>query len=168
MTVPYSISPGAAEVLMGANGLPPDLRREALGKLLGDREAVLDLFSEFMGLANSVVENNREMIEIILICEGGMSDREAEKANLPTIFGALNGIQLAEGVDTSRACHGCAFRLGSCANQSPVTTTDADHAGNPGEFNFMCHEDLDERGEPTKGCAGFAQVRARRKMEAAA
>lgn len=169
MSQPYTITPAVAEILMGAVGLKDGVRREVLDKLLGDRAAVLETFVQFIGLAQSVVENNREMIEIILITEGGLTDREAEKANLPTIFGALNGARLAWGIDPAGLCHGCAFRSGSCANQSPITTTDAHDCSQPGEDNFMCHENLDDRGNPTKACAGFAKTRvAHKKLEQAA
>jgi hypothetical protein len=162
----YDLSPAARDVLMGAVGLPLDIRRLALNRLMSDvgREGLIDAFAQFIGLANSVVENNREMVEIILITEGGMTDRAAEKANLPTIFGALNGLKIAEGVDVSKTCEGCAFRVGTPANQSASTTCDADWCGHPGEARFLCHaEGLDERGEPTQACAGWAQLRVERK-----
>ncbi|OWK35167.1 hypothetical protein FRUB_10009 [Fimbriiglobus ruber] len=95
-----------------------------------------------------MVENNREMAELLLITEGGLSPDEAAKANLPTLFGALGGILLTEGVDQAKTCGGCAFRLGTCANQSPSTTCDADWCSHPGEQDFMCHEDLDDQGNP--------------------
>lgn len=81
----------------------------------------------------------------------------------PTIFGALNGVVLAEGIDPAPLCPGCAFRQGTAANQIPSTTCDADFCSHPDEQPFMCHAGLDERGEPTRGCPGFAQLRARRK-----
>lgn len=166
----YALTPAARDVLMGATSLPADLRALVLRHFLADHgaEALIEAFAQFIGLANSVVANNREMIEIILICDGGMSDREAEKANLPTVFGALNGLKIAEGLEPAGMCEGCAFRVGAPANQSPCTTVDADHCAEPGEVNFLCHaEGLDDRGEPTRGCAGWAQLRARRKAVAA-
>lgn len=169
MSGQYAISRADAEMLMGATGLPLEARLMVLRHHLADRsaDAVLDLFAQFIGLANSVVENNREMVEIVLMVEGGMSDRMAEKINLPTIFGALQGIRLADGVDQSALCQGCAFRPGTPANQSPSTTCDADYCAHPGEANFMCHADMDERGEPTRACPGWAQLRAQRKRAAA-
>ncbi|WP_431490949.1 hypothetical protein [Paraburkholderia fungorum] len=166
----YTMTQEQARALLGTTSLPHDLRVMVLQNFVGEHGvgALADLFAQFIGLANSVVENNREMAELLLITEGGMHPGTAEKINLPTIFGALQGVKLAAGVNTSSVCHGCAFRLGSAANQSPVTSIDADDCAEPGGDNFMCHEDLDEQGQPVKGCAGFAQQRARRKREMAA
>lgn len=159
MSVPYSISPTHADALMGIVALQADVRRVALDRLLGGRAEVIDLFSEFIGLAKSVIENNREMAELVLITEGGLPPNQAEKINLPTLFGALNGVRLADGIDPAGTCEGCAFRLGTCANQSPITTFDASDCREPGEPVFMCHEDLTEGGVPTRACAGFAKAR---------
>lgn len=164
----YEIGHAALDALMGAAVLPVAIRRTILDRLLSDlgREGFVDAFANFIGLANSVVANNREMIEVILLTEGRMYPAQAEKANLPTIFGALNGLKIAAGIDPAKTCAGCAFRVGTPANQSPSTTVDAEWCGHPGESDFMCHmEGLDERGEPTEGCAGWAQLRAARKRQ---
>jgi hypothetical protein len=161
----YDIPPHMARALRVVALMPADLRREAVRDLPLDREALADLFAEFIGLANSVADNCREMVELLLITEGGMHPHTAEKANLPTIGGALAGVGLAAGLDTSTMCSGCAFRPGTPANQSPVTTLDADCLSHPGEEPFWCHHDMNDRGEPTKACAGFAQLRAKRKVK---
>lgn len=158
-----------AKDLLGIVLLPLDLRREAVRKLILERhgpEFLVEMFAQFIGLANSVVANSHDALETFAIIQGGMHPYEAEKINFPTIFGALNGCVLADGIDDRGVCSGCAFRLGSMANQSPATTCDADWCGHPGEAPFMCHEDLDDRGDPTRGCAGFAQLRANRKAAA--
>lgn len=164
----YELSKDDAGWLAGACGMPPDVRAEVLAGYLNQRgrAAFINLFSQFIGLANSVVANNRESIEIFGIVEGGMHPNEAEKLNLPSIFGACNGAMLAAEIDPAATCEGCAFRIGTLANQSPATTSEADWCGYPGEQPFMCHMDLDDKGEPTKGCAGFAQLRASRKAAA--
>jgi hypothetical protein len=166
----YQIDVSTARELMGIVLLPVDIRHEVL-RQFRDKHGngpLLDLFAQFIGLANSVIENNREMAELLLITEGGMDPQTAEKANLPTLFGALNGILLTEGVDQEKTCGGCAFRLGTCANQSPSTTCDADWCSNPGEEDFMCHEALDDQGNPKRKCTGFTQFRKRRAMSEAA
>jgi hypothetical protein len=141
-----------------------DIRREALAEFrrkFGD-DAVLEAFAEFIGLANSVIQNSHDALELFGIIHGEMEPYEAEKLNLPDIFGALSGVELAKfGCD--EACSGCAFRLGSLANQSPSTTSDADWSGHVGEQPFMCHEDLSESGEPTKVCQGWVRLRQHRK-----
>lgn len=164
----YALSLADASELAGLVLVDHDIRIQLLERYLNLHSVLelMNLFSQFVGMANSVVENGREMTEIILITEGGMWPNQAEKANLPTMFGACNGVKLAAEIDPAKTCPGCAFRLGTPANQSPCTTDDADWCGNPGASAFMCHEDLDDKGEPTKGCAGFAQLRVRRRAEA--
>ncbi len=158
-----------ARALMGATNLPRDLRIKVLEHYAAAHgyAATLALFADFMAMANSVVANARELLELELITTHGYTDRAAEKINLPTIFGALQGVVLAEQVSQDLTCGGCAFRRGTPANQSPVTTSDADFCAHLGEPDFYCHLDLDERDQPTKGCAGFAQLRAHRKREMA-
>ena len=118
----------------------------------------MELFSQFIGMANSVIENNREMLELFLITECHVHPYTAEKINLPTLFGALNGIEIAERVEESKTCTGCAFRRGTCANQSPITTIDAKDAVEGDIGQFMCHTDLDDNMEPTHKCIGYAQL----------
>lgn len=165
----YTISPDDARMLTATAVMPAAMRAKILAEWsdANGAAATAELFAQFIGLANSVVANNRDMIEIILVVDGGMHPHSAEQANLPTIHGALAGVLLAEGMDDALLCSGCAFRLGAAANQSPVTTIDADLCSDPGADVFQCHEDVDAKGRPYKACAGFAQLRARRKRGAA-
>jgi hypothetical protein len=158
----YEITAADAGALLGASGLPVDLRREILAHYAKENgaEALVALFANFIGLANSVVANCHDALEIFGMAHLGMHPYEAEKLNLPTIDGALFGVRLTAGVEVDGICDGCAFRLGSHANQSPLTTCDADFCSHPGEVDFMCHEALDDKGAPTKGCAGWARKRA--------
>lgn len=161
--VDYTIPDEVVADLMGLVRFPHAVRLEVLTAMKGriGADAILALFSQFIGLANSVIANNREMAEMLLITEGNLHPHQAEKVNLPTLFGALNGTLLAKGVDQSKTCGGCAFRVGTCANQSPSTTCDADWCKDGGE-QFMCHEDLDDRGNPTRKCTGYTQARRNR------
>lgn len=158
---PYDLSLEDAEWLKGVVTVPASIRREVITQWVAEigADRLPGIFAEFVALAASAIDNAREMVELVLITEGGMHPHTAEKVNLPTLFGALNGIALAHGVDESKLCGGCAFRLGTPANQSPCTTIDAETTIEPGEVIFMCHEDVDARGQPTKACAGFAQAR---------
>lgn len=152
----YDITPKDANELLGAVLLPYEFRMMLMEKYLKDHgpSALANLFAQFIGMANSVIENNRDSLELFLVCEKNWLPYEAEKMNLPTIFGALNGIKLAEGIDQSKTCHGCACRIGTLANQSPSTTCDVEWCLQ-GDDRFWCHEDLDEKGNPTKRCIGF-------------
>lgn len=165
----YAIARSDADWLRGTVLMDAEIRVKVLQRYLRDNgaDALVALFAQFMGLANSVVANNREMVELILITEAGMTPATAEQSNLPTVFGALQGVTIAAGIDQSKLCHGCAFRLGTVANQSPVTTSDADWCSHPGEKNFLCHMDGQAEGQHRKACAGFAQLRARRSKESA-
>lgn len=155
----YRISAATAREMKGVVLLPADMRLIFLRRYAEQHgaDALAQLFAQFIGMANSVVENNREMIELLGITHGGDHPYTAEKYNLPTIFGALCGVELAEGVNPRGACAGCAFRIGTCANQSPVTTIDADWCGRDGGHDFLCHERLNDKGTPTTRCVGFAR-----------
>lgn len=152
----YSMTPEMAKELLGVVSLPHDVRLEVLRSMqrrIG-ADAMLGMFSQFIGMANSVVANCHDALELWLIVEEKFPPYEAEKVNFPTLFGALNGVKLAQGVDQNKTCHGCACRLGSLANQSPSTTCDVDWCLQ-GNERFWCHENLDEDGNPTKRCVGF-------------
>lgn len=165
----YVLTREDASWLAGISSLPVALRRQALAKY-GEQhgsEALINLFAQFMGLANSVVANQKEALVIFQMVDLGIWPETAEKLNLPTIFGACNGAMLADGVEQDGLCGGCAFRVGTLANQSPNTTCDADWCSHPGEDAFYCHEHP-EGEEPSKACVGFARLRARRKRAEAA
>lgn len=160
---PYDFGKPDLEMLLGAVGLPADVRRDVLAAHFAKRhkEGAVEVLNQFISLAARVVENNREMIELFLITEGDMHPHTAEKINLPTLFGALNGLILAEGIDQSRVCKGCAYRVGTPANTSPVTTCDADWQQKQDDM-FWCHEHITIEGKPTRKCTGFLQHRKHR------
>lgn len=155
----YSITAADANELAGAVLLPADLRRQVLQRLAGQRDQaeMLDLFAQVLGMANAVAENCREMVELILVTEGGMHPHTAEQANLPTMFGALQGVILANGIDPKGTCRGCAYRLGSPANTSSVTTLDAVSCQENLQ-HFFCHAYLDEDGMPIRSCVGHSKA----------
>lgn len=154
----YRMTAADAEALAGVVLLPADLRRQALELYLARNSlsALIDLFAQVLGMANAVAENARAMVELILM-EEGMHPHEAEKANLPTMYGALQGVLLSDGVDQRGTCAGCAYRLGTPANTSPITTLDASHCQSELAL-FNCHERLDAAGNPTKPCVGHRQA----------
>ena len=159
----YTMTSRDANELKGVVLLPFEFRQKLLAKYAADHgaDALIDLFANFIGMANQAVENSHEALWLLGIIKGGMNDRDAEKINSSSLFGALQGVELANRVDQAKTCEGCAFRLGTLANQSPSTTTDAqwcaDGVGMEGD-RFMCHEGMGENDEPTRPCAGFAQV----------
>ena len=164
----YALTEDQASWLAGIVQFPQEMRAEVLSAML-EREgpqAIVNAFAGFIGLANSVAENCRDWLELAGMLHADLGPYEAEKINCPTIFGALMGVRLAKH-GCAEACAGCAFRLGTAANQSPCTTDDADWCGHPGEQPFMCHEDIDEAGEPTKICKGWLKLRQERKRESA-
>lgn len=119
--------------------------------------ALVDLVAQFVSVAKSVTSNCREMAEHLLTLQGA-HPYEAEKINMPTLDGALAGAKLANSVDPRGACHGCAFRLGSVANQCPSTMLDAAWCQRD-VHRFMCHARgvLDD-GTPTVRCVGDAKA----------
>jgi hypothetical protein len=158
----YNIDYWQGICLSACATLPAEYRRELLSQYAHKHgaEALLTMFAEFIGLANSVVANNREAIELFLITDKQWHPYDAEKVNLPTIMGALNGLKLVEGINQEKTCHGCAFRKGTPANQCLPTTFDAAYCADEGE-KFLCHEDLDQNGQPFKTCRGYGQAKAK-------
>lgn len=158
----YDIDPVLANMLYGVATMPANDRFVALMAMGREHGWVqlIGMMAEFIGLANSVAENAGLHAASLLVEFGLAHPYTAERINMPSILGALNGLQLVKGIDTSTVCHGCAFRRGSIANQSLCTTMDAEHCTSPGEEAFMCHENMDTNGNPTTGCRGFAQRRA--------
>lgn len=158
----YDLPPKAVEWLKGLCLLPGDIRLQGLQKAAKEhgRDEVIKWFAEFMGLANSVIANNRDAIEEFRIMPGEVHPERASNINLPTVLGAMLGIELACSSKARGRCGGCAFRIGSLANQSPTTTDDALYALEE-DAKFWCHEDLDEHGNPTKLCPGWAEAKAR-------
>ncbi|MFJ9451483.1 hypothetical protein [Herbaspirillum sp. NPDC101397] len=153
----YKLSRPQAEFVQAVALMPADLRAVLVEDYAARHgiASIAALFVEFVGLANSVARNCAQMSESLLI-ENGMHPHTAEKINLPTIFGAAAGALLALPIKQRGTCQGCAYRRGTPANQSPVTTCDADHAVDE-LVDFMCHEKLDAGGRPVRVCAGHAQ-----------
>jgi hypothetical protein len=145
--------------LAGMAHLDLENRRSALEVYLqinGPRRLV-EFTAQLIGMANSVAENCAEMSDQVLIEECGVHPDKFTSVNLPTIIGACQGVQIASKCNPKGACHGCAYRLGSIANQSPITTCDAEFMAHDRK-GFMCHAHLDEQREPTKFCVGHAKA----------
>jgi hypothetical protein len=125
-------------------------------------EQIAALFLEFAKMAVSVVENCHDMANTEMVINGELHPDSNARLNMPTLSGALQGVKLARNVDHDVLCAGCAYRLGTIANQSPVTTCDA-ASSMPDQLNmrFNCHEALDDNGDTYKACAGYAQHIAR-------
>lgn len=157
--VEYTMTPADAMVLADTATLDLAKRREALTLYLQRNGSgrLVELFAQFIGMANSVGANCAEMSDIVLINECGVHPDHFDSLNLPTIIGACQGVVLAGKCDLSGACFGCAYRLGSIANQSPIATSDADHMAYD-QKGFMCHADTDQYGAPTKVCVGHAKA----------
>jgi hypothetical protein len=155
----YAMNPAHAAELAGAALLPREFRVMAAKLVLKDHGAdPAELIADIIGMANSVVANCTELLKTEAVARGWVHFNEVERINFPSMNGALMGVSLAAGVDPRKVCHGCAFRLGSVANQCAPTQYDASDAV-AGEYIFNCHEDLDAKGKPTQACRGFAQAR---------
>ena len=108
-------------------------------------------------MANSVASSCAEKSDQVLIEECGVHPDKFNSVNLPTLIGACQGVTIASKCDTAGACHGCAYRPGSIANQSPITTCDAEFMAHD-KKGFMCHAYLDGDGEPAKFCVSHAKA----------
>ncbi|RMQ83420.1 hypothetical protein ALP97_03584 [Pseudomonas salomonii] len=155
----YSMEKSDAWNLAGMAQLNLEGRRSALEVYLqthGQRRLV-EFTAQLIGMANSVAENCGEMSDQVLIQECGVHPDKFTSVNLPTLIGACQGVMIANKCDPAGACHGCAYRLGSIANQSPITTCDAEFMAHDRK-GFMCHAHLDAEGGPTKVCVGHAKA----------
>ena len=158
-TTTYNITPDQAAVLLRASLVDRQTRSKVLRKYVAKHgnDALLDLFVEFIAAANSVADNCREHAANEFLAQGVSNDPYlADKINMPSIEGAMQGVIVADTIDPKGACAGCAYRLGTIANQCFATTTDAIYCGD-GSVDFQCHEHLDEKGNPTRRCVGFAR-----------
>lgn len=155
----YSMTPADASDMAEMATLDLPMRREALTLYVqrNGPQRLIELFAQFIGMANSVAANCAEMSDLVLISECGVHPDKFDSVNLPTIIGACQGVALAGKCDPAGACYGCAYRLGSIANQSPIATSDADYMAY-NQTGFMCHAHVDTRGEPTKVCVGHAKA----------
>lgn len=161
----YALTDGDAQVLMEVVAAPLGEARDAVLRRHCDErgvDATLALFGQFIALALSVTDNCRLQTELVLVADGGMHPHEAERINLPTIHGALRGVLLANAVDTSGTCSGCAFRLGTPANQSPSTTDDTGYCSEELK-SFYCHQrGVMPNGALTRRCVGDAKIQRNR------
>ena len=155
----YSMDKSDAENLAGMAQLDLEGRRSALEVYLrinGPRR-LIEFTAQLIGMANSVAANCAEMSDQVLILECGVHPDRFTSVNLPTLIGACQGVLIASKCDPAGACHGCAYRLGSIANQSPIATCDAESMAHD-QKGFLCHAHLDEEGEPEKVCVGHAKA----------
>lgn len=157
--IEYSMTRSDATDLAGIAQFELAMRREALTSYLqrNGSQRLVEFTAQLIGMANSVAENCAEMSDQVLIQECGVHPDKFTSVNLPTLIGACQGVMIASKCDPAGACHGCAYRLGSIANQSPITTCDAEFIAHDRK-GFMCHAHLDAEGEPTKVCVGHAKA----------
>jgi hypothetical protein len=162
----YAFSQEEVDLLQLVISQPTGTRADMLLRYAHEEGGALSLahlFANFIGLANSVESNARSFLEVTAIVDAGMHPHSAEGLNFPSIDGALNGVRVA--IEPVKGmCGGCAFRLGTHANQSPCTTADALYALQS-PLAFRCHAELDEDGEPTLECAGFEHCRKQRELK---
>ncbi len=155
----YELTSTEAEFLSEVVESPTEERETLLSRYANSAgvDDVIRLFSQMIGCANAVIENCRLGAIDLLITEGGLHPHVAEDINLPTLAGAMSGVMLSAGVIPRGLCSGCVYRHGTHANQSAVTTEDANYSA-CGSRKFMCHENLDQHGSPTQVCIGHAKA----------
>lgn len=155
----YSMTRSDATDLAGIAQFDLEMRRVALTSYLqrNGSQRLVEFTAQLIGMANAVAENCAEMSDLVLIVECGVHPDKFTSVNLPTLIGACQGVMIASKCDPAGACHGCAYRLGSIANQSPITTCDAEFMAH-NRKGFMCHAHLDVKGEATKVCVGHAKA----------
>ena len=155
---PYSLSDEDAQYLQGLIILSMEARRTAIHReiLRNGAASAANLVANLIEVAQSVVANNAQAINDFALHECDVHPDTFKGLNLPTLYGALAGLQLARRVNQDKVCATCAYRLGSVANQCSVTVGDAETCLDEG-YDFMCHEHVGERGEATHLCRGHGQ-----------
>lgn len=135
-----------------------ELAKARLFKILKSIESddLASLIMALMRLCDDVVKNHEDVMRLLGYINGA-TEKEAEDLNIPTLKGALFGIQLSDGVDQSVLCETCALRRGSIPNQCESTLNDLLYTLDD-EPHFMCHEGIDGNERPTTGCRGYAQM----------
>lgn len=139
----------AHNLLAVATFAPPEMRAEMLETILRENgpEALVAAFSDFIGIARQVIDNAHEAVA------GAVGKDIANRINYPTLQGAMLGKEIA--VDpVPGMCRDCAFREGTCPNQSVMTVSEAK------DGPFWCHEGLTAKGKPTRHCAGWLKANA--------
>lgn len=131
-------------LLTVATFAPPEMRAEMLETILLENgpEALVDAFSDFIGIARKVIDNQHAAVA------GAVGKDIADRINYPTLQGAMSGKEIAI-EPVPGMCRDCAFRQGTPGNQSVSTVMGAK------EGPFWCHHDLKADGEPTRHCAGW-------------
>lgn len=160
-----AISSEVAQHLLEIGQIPHELRIVRLHRLVREGKIKIDehLVSGLIGLINSISYNAMMMSEQVFNESGLFHPDKPVSVNMPTIQGALQGITLASNVCQKKTCATCAYRLGTIANQSELTTSDAMYCVENG-ITFKCHEELcpEEKFYGTdrtlKTCAGHAQM----------
>ena len=164
----YDLSVADAAVVQELANAGPDQRIILLRRYLAafGPGSLVHLCAQVIGLANSVVANNREVIELAGIINGTLHPHTAHQINLPTISGAASGVALAaQATGAKGRCAGCAYRLGTAANQSPITTDDARYVVQD-DKDFLCHMRHDRYGKLKSLCRGHAHVVAKATSDA--
>lgn len=151
----YTLTNKDAEALTSILLMDHELRMKLIRKYQKENgvEALQNLFSQFVGMVNSVTENTKQLTDQYLIVHGYKTPEDKTKMNLPTPLGALYGVKTAKLARTDRMCQTCAYRKGTPANQSEGTQCDVDHALN-NDQPFYCHEGIHENEEPMQKCIG--------------
>jgi hypothetical protein len=154
----YKLEKTELDVLTIATVMSDPMRQAFLTDYLQNRgiKECIRLFSQFIGMANSLEANTRSFIEEYLIVECRHAPQVAARINLPSILGALSGARMAIDPDP-KMCHGCAFRHGTPANQSVSTTGQAVECVE-GDDLFMCHFNLESGSDPKKQCVGYIRT----------
>lgn len=111
----YDLSVADAAVVQELAKAGPDQRIILLRRYLAafGPSSLINLFAQAIGLANSVVANNREMIELAGIINGTLHPHTSHQINLPTISGAANGVALAAQAAGFRSDEGLPYDEGA-------------------------------------------------------
>jgi hypothetical protein len=158
----YKPDNAGAEALAALSVLSYEDRLSQIKRLRREHgiEWVLRLFNDTIGMANSVTDNSHEMVKFVALMNADLHQQDVDKISLPSMLGAAMGAAAAALCEDVKVCDGCAFKIGSIANQCVPTQADVRHI-TADDGRFLCHVDGLEGDKPTQACKGWAVVQKR-------
>ena len=117
---------------------------------------LVEVVSTMLELGDQVLINSKESTKVITAA----ANLPEMRINLPSLKGALLGLDLAANVDAKKTCATCAYRIGTSANQTVSTLLLAIDSEKNYPSHFDCHENADPLSvgdQKLRLCGGFAQ-----------
>lgn len=128
----YKLSEQLANLIILTKGMSAEGMASVFKEYLqrNDKEEPAVIIANILAMSQSVISNISDELERELISSGKMSNDQ--RLNMPSLAGAAMGSKMA---NTEKGKCGCAFKLGSFANQCEATVFSAGLGD-----EFFCHQ----------------------------